>query len=205
MLQPVEQLSDDEVAPEVTPMKRPAGKPLVSPKTSGPKAKPRPTAKASPKAKGSRGMKRPAANAEVSHDEDGSPEPVLKKPAAKTNPQAVKIYKYLYKSTGVWGFKKNGKEVLRVPQLHLIQKKLYLSRVWGSQHLILLPLRRIPRKVCHQRNWKKSQNLGLYLLAMIGSGFQKKTVFPFSYRFHHPFRSPSGSYESGADPNRWKH
>jgi hypothetical protein len=47
----------------------------------------------------------------------------MKKPSMKTNPPAVKIYKYLYKATGVWGFKKNGKEVLRVPQSHINPKQ----------------------------------------------------------------------------------
>ena len=123
MLQPVDALSDDDLVAATTPMRRPAGKAKAKPT---PKSSPKPNPVASStqatpksKAKGGKGMKRPAASVQnVEGDQNVEPVPVLKKPAAKDS-KDLKVYKYLYRATGVWGFKKNGKEVLRAPHMHL--------------------------------------------------------------------------------------
>ena len=174
MLQPVEALSDDDAVRADTPMKRPAGKAKASPTPKvTPKAKPvttstKVTPKSKPvtpkaKAKGSKGMKRPAASVE---GDGGSAEsaPVSKKPAVNV----LKIYKYRYKSTGVWGFKKNGKEVfVRLTCTYSIyptsKRSVPSLSVYSNSNLfILLQLRCIPRTAFQMTNWKKLQKLGQF-------------------------------------------
>ena len=113
MLQPVEELSDDDTATP-TPMKKPAGLPVgknrkntdesVEPGTadssSAPKKKP---------------MKRPAAQTTPG----GSGASPMKKPAAAAKPFSV--CKYFYKKDNTWGFKIHQKQVMLVPWLQIKQ------------------------------------------------------------------------------------
>lgn len=106
MLHPVNKLSDDE-ATTATPTAKPvmAGSPAKRPAANKPPLKSPPTGSTStPK-------KRPAASTASG---EGKPPP-MKKPAARDrSPKGPKICHYIYKKTGVWGFKIDGKQKLRV-------------------------------------------------------------------------------------------
>lgn len=136
MLEPVTTLSDDDGVAGVPKAKAKSrsstGSPKAKPKaTSKPKAaasKPKAAAKPKsgpnpkpksgppksvlPSASSSPAKKRPAAAG-------GGGEVVKKRPAAAA-PEPVRISKYFYKQTKIWGFKLDGKEKFRVP--HLQQK-----------------------------------------------------------------------------------
>lgn len=133
MLEPVTTLSDDDgvagvpkakakskSSPKAKPKatskpKAAASKPKAAAKPkSGPNPKPKsgPPKSVLPSASSSPAKKRPAAAG-------GGGEVVKKRPAAAA-PEPVRISKYFYKQTKIWGFKLDGKEKFRVP--HLQQK-----------------------------------------------------------------------------------
>lgn len=140
MLQPVNELSDDD-APAETPMAKPAsnrklqptpksspktpkGKSVASPKTPKSKsvASPKTTAGSSSRPSA---LKRPAAAlSTIPEDrevpEDPEEDKPLKKPAAKSTRKEPQVLKCFYKNTGQWGIKFGGKQLMSVPGMHLI-------------------------------------------------------------------------------------
>ena len=119
MLQPVNQLSDDDLEGEEVPMKKPAARETPT-KIPGP----------APKRKGV--LRKPP-----------SPEPKptpKKKPAA--NKREMKLSKYFYKKDGTWGFKINQKQVMLAPRLQRVRLQLKFQQQWivfQKQDVVLKP------------------------------------------------------------------
>ena len=137
MLQPVNQLSDDDAAPAApeTPMAKPAGK--VTPKVKQPKPKPSPKTPSptvpapSPKSSSSRpSALRNSNKGKVEAKPEPKPapkkEPKLKRPASKLDKtkKDPKVCKCYYKATGQWGIKYLGKQLMSVPRLQWLRKIL---------------------------------------------------------------------------------
>ena len=141
MLEPVTALSDDEQhVPAAIPAAKGKGKgkgkgnaPKSSPKPSPPETVPSPKAKAKakttpkPKAKSSGShppMKRPSTKAtpkastssgpKTEPPSNPSPKKGMKRPAGTSE---LRVSKYFYKNTKIWGFKLNGAEKFRVSHL----------------------------------------------------------------------------------------
>lgn len=130
MLEPVTTLSDDDhqvpAAKSTAKAKSKAPTPKSSPKRpSPPETVPSPKQKAKAKAKSSSShppMKRPSAQAKSKASTTSAPTPPsapppkkgMKRPAATSE---LRVSKYFYKSTKIWGFKLNRAEKSRVSHL----------------------------------------------------------------------------------------
>ena len=132
VLQPVDELSDEQAEPssmgKATP--KSSGKAKASPKSSGKaKASPKssgkekstekaPTSKSKTQAPKSQGMKRPAAACETPEAPEAKPakkKPAASEPGVAKKEKGLSVSKGYYKRDGVYEWKVNGSQVLKVP------------------------------------------------------------------------------------------